>query len=184
MALSTKFGGSYPGRFFTVRVCIVRIIFIRYQSWPAHQTQTVCHLMWQIRLKLKRFYAFMCIDSLIFLFLNIQLFCVTRGKHFHGSCVGLGSGPGVRTAWQCNKCKVCITCRTPVAQQGTGAEAVTDRTKMLVGDTCDKNYPELSSLLRPVTFESFKFLIQYFYKVLKTIAIFDFKWQAVDFQHS
>ena len=41
MALSTKFGGSYPGRFFTVRVCIVRIIFIRYQSWPAHQTQTV-----------------------------------------------------------------------------------------------------------------------------------------------
>ena len=143
-----------------------------------------CHLMWQIRLKFKRFYAFMCIDSLIFLFLNIQLFCVTRGKHFHGSCVGLGSGPGVRTAWQCNKCKVCITCRTPVAQQGTGAEAVTDRTKMLVGDTCDKNYPELSSLLRPVTFESFKFLIQYFYKVLKTIAIFDFKWQAVDFQHS
>ena len=71
-----------------------------------------------------------------------------------------------------------------MAQQGTGAEAVTDQTKMLVGDTCDKNYPELSSLLRPVTFESFKFLIQYFYKVLKTIAIFDFKWQAVDFQHS
>ncbi len=71
---------------------------------------------------------------------NAQLFCVTCGKHYHGSCVGLGSGPGVRTAWQCNECKVCITCRTPVAQQGTGAEAVTDRTKMLVCDTCDKNY--------------------------------------------
>ncbi|KAK4027342.1 hypothetical protein OUZ56_016352 [Daphnia magna] len=24
-----------------------------------------------------------------------QLFCVTCGKHYHGSCVGLGSGPGV-----------------------------------------------------------------------------------------
>ena len=166
MALSTKFGGSYPGRFFTVRVCIVRIIFIRYQSWPAHQTQTVpSNVANQVKIQ-----KILCVYVY-----HIQLFCVTRGKHFHGSCVGLGSGPGVRTAWQCNKCKVCITCRTPVAQQGTGAEAVTDRTKMLVGDTCDKNYPELSSLLRPVTFESFKFLIQYFYKVLKTIAIFDFK---------
>ncbi|KAK4006238.1 hypothetical protein OUZ56_011394 [Daphnia magna] len=24
-----------------------------------------------------------------------QLFCVTCEKHYHGSCVGLGSGPGV-----------------------------------------------------------------------------------------
>ncbi|XP_046637782.1 histone-lysine N-methyltransferase 2C-like isoform X5 [Daphnia pulicaria] len=77
-----------------------------------------------------------------------QLFCVTCGKHYHGSCVGLGSSPGVRTAWQCNECKVCITCRTPVAQQGTGAEAVTDRTKMLVCDTCDKNYHP--SCVRPL----------------------------------
>ena len=69
-----------------------------------------------------------------------QLFCVTCGKHFHGSCVGLGAGPGVRTAWQCVDCKVCITCRTPAAHQGSGAELTLDRTKMLVCDTCDKSY--------------------------------------------
>lgn len=69
-----------------------------------------------------------------------QLFCVTCGRHFHGSCVGLATGPGVRTAWQCAECKVCVTCRAPAAHQGSGSELALDRTKMLVCDTCEKSY--------------------------------------------
>ena len=55
--------------------------------------------------------------------------CVTCGRHYHGSCVGLATSSGVRTGWQCSECKVCVTCRTP------GEDA-----KMLVCDTCDKSF--------------------------------------------
>ena len=29
-----------------------------------------------------------------------KIFCVTRGHHFYGSCVGVAIGFDVRTAWQ------------------------------------------------------------------------------------
>ena len=73
-----------------------------------------------------------------------QLFCVTCGRHYHGTCVGLAAAaPGVRTAWQCSDCKLCVTCRTPNGSEAEGhaANNVNQTSgKMLVCDACDKSY--------------------------------------------
>ncbi|KAF5271825.1 hypothetical protein FQR65_LT05056 [Abscondita terminalis] len=57
------------------------------------------------------------------------MFCSSCGEHYHGTCVGLAQLPGVRSGWQCRKCRTCQVCRI-----------IGDETKLMACEQCDKVY--------------------------------------------
>ncbi|KAF5285410.1 hypothetical protein FQA39_LY16664 [Lamprigera yunnana] len=57
------------------------------------------------------------------------MFCSSCGEHYHGTCVGLAQLPGVRSGWQCRKCRVCQVCRM-----------IGDESKLMACEQCDKVY--------------------------------------------
>ncbi|CAG9863833.1 unnamed protein product [Phyllotreta striolata] len=65
------------------------------------------------------------------------MFCSGCGAHYHGICVGLAQLPGVRSGWQCRKCRCCQVCRV-----------VGDESKLMTCEQCDKIYH--ASCQRPI----------------------------------